>query len=136
MNIKDYLHYYLGQQVLINNGIHENKIDHLTYVHHLGDCGGHQYEWLAKDCQLILRSLEDMTEEEARGYLSVLPVVREYLSHDEYGVYWRSLGVSSAVMMFNYGPVECFHYLLSKGFDLFALIPAGMAIDAKTLTTV
>jgi hypothetical protein len=26
-----------------------------------------------------------------------------------------------------------FHYLLSKGFDLFGLIPAGLAIDATTV---
>lgn len=30
---------------------------------------------------------------------------------------------------------KAFHYLLQQHFDLFGLIPAGLAIDAKTITT-
>lgn len=61
---------------------------------------------------LILRKLEDMTEEEADKLASMCP----QRNYDKYN------------------PAQ-FTYLLSKSFDLFGLIEAGLAIDAKTLNS-
>lgn len=114
--IEDCLHYYLGQKVLINNRKLENVIDTLTYINHLGDCGGNEYEWLAKDCQLILRKLEDMTEEEEEEYTKT---VDEW----NFGFKRNMLGAATST-----------HFLLSRGFDLFKLIESGLSIDSNSLT--
>lgn len=116
-DIKDFLHYYLGQQVLINNGIYENKVDFLTHINDVGDCAGKEYEWLAKDCQLILRKIEEMTEEEMKEYNKLISTLYSFAK----GV--DQIRQESATT----------HYLLKCGFDLFGLIDSGAALDAKTL---
>ncbi len=88
----------------------------------------------------ILRRLEDMTEEEAKQFLKVcgetVPTkkalktwgwngYRHWLRRDD--EYMRDL------MSINLGTPEVWSYLLSKSFDLFGLIDANEAIDAKTL---
>lgn len=119
MNIKDYIHYYIGHpcQTDQGTGIIEGVSD-------TDSCGG---TWAARigedqdlyaetDCEWIkpiLRRLEDMTEQEKQqsaihrgdgdGLNSSLPEAHE------------------------------FHYLLKQGFDLFGLIDAGVALDAKTV---
>lgn len=75
--------------------------------------GFHTYR--QKEVKLILRPLSDMAEEES---LELYLVERKCL---EPGSHW----------LLSYGP--CCQYLLSKGFDLFGLIEAGIAIDKTTL---
>lgn len=69
--------------------------------------------------RLILRRLEDMKEEEAK----------ELGWHDRIGwsTRWEGKGMPMMVMTAE------FTWLLSKSFDLFGLIDAGLAIDQKTL---
>jgi len=159
MDIKDYLHYYLGQQVLINNGIYENKIDSITHINLHGDVAENEYEWLAKDCQLILRKLEDMTEEEG-GEVFQLERNRnpekgghEFdLWKEKYGfritrfdlteqhlllgnrgeLYWVVDVPKPNIQPANNTPL-IFHYLLHRGFDLWNLIDSGQAVDVKTI---
>lgn len=151
-NIAEFLHYYIGQKCLINNEVLENKIDTITHINSNGDIAGNEYEWLAKDGQPILRKLEDMTEEEMRGLYRVKGIwayipeahiktigfdksnkncITYSYDGPEGGTGWRC--GSESMYLNQLWPIQ-FHYLISKGFDLFNLIDAGLAIDAKTIT--
>lgn len=92
--------------------------------------------WLADQdetyIKLVLRRLADMTDAEAIDFLKYAVPGAEYIDHNEYAVIWKSQG-SRADTAFLFGPPAGFHYLLKQGFDIFGLIPAGLAIDAKTL---
>ena len=121
-DIKDYLHLYLGCEVLTND--HElgrNKKQRGrtgTFVgfadYHRMDCRLNFRAGPEGRCNIyllkpILRPLSDMTLEERK---------ESYRLKDDLGI----------------GTVELFRWLLSKGFDLFGLIEAGLAID-KTNST-
>lgn len=149
MNIKDYLHYYIGQKYrtkyvdldgpnhwLILTAKRLDKLDDLSI------------EWV----QLALRKLEDMTDQEAfdlcefqwpvevtkyiRAQRGVVVEFRRKHSDPEMN---NADGYTYSAKAINWGlnhwTTYQFHYLLSRGFDLFGLIPAGLAIDAKTLNT-
>jgi len=116
--LKDYLHLYLGCEVIINNALYENRIDTLAYMNSLGDCGGNMYEWLVKECQPILRPLSDLTDEERNN--AVLPM--------NYGIYALPDGEEKLRQS-----AEITKYLLSKHFDLFKLIEEGLAADKTKL---
>lgn len=162
MNIKDYLRYFIGQKVLINNARYENKVDVLTHLNDGGDCAGNEYEWDASNCQIILRRLEDMTEDED-GAIFQLERNRnpELGGHDfdvrkgDNGWIITRLDMLESHLMVGFKgqaywvydvpkqhiePVLnaplLFHWLLSHGFDLFGLIDAGLAIDSKTVNTI
>lgn len=69
-------------------------------------------EWFVEDVKPILHRLSSMTEEEDQ---------KEFPAHNRgefIDMHWHPEG---------------FHWLLSKGFDLFNLIDSGQAIDAETL---
>jgi len=80
----------------------------------------------------ILRRLEDMTEVDARDFLKQAIPGAEYVDHNDFAVIWKSQG-SRADIWFLHAPPAAFRYLLQQQFDLFGLIDAGLAIDAKTL---
>jgi hypothetical protein len=135
-NIKDYLHLYLGCDVRVKGWKYRSKFIEL-----------HQDGILVKDSfttkiyfggfDVILRPPNDMTEEEAlelgkRLYSGVIignPYLRDGLWHVPYGFsldnFWTIDGKA-----FNQHQVI---YLLSKRFDLFGLIEAGLAIDSTTI---
>ena len=99
LELKDVLHFYLGAKCRVAN--HRS---------------------------LILRRLEDMTEEECEEASIICGKKRIYLQ-----AYWSGNG--NARYMYT-TPEQCFRltrYFLSLGFDLFNLINRGLAIDAKTL---
>lgn len=96
---------------------------------------------LIDDVFPVLRPLSSMTEEEAEKYLR--------LKHNAYsgdyeikisdaGFWWLFKGISTSQKFKFFGEVldesnaDQFQYLLSKGFDLFDLIPNGLAIEAET----
>lgn len=115
IDIKEYIGYYIGQKVLINNRKLENVIDKISYVNEHGECGGSEYEWNAKDCQIILRPLCSITEEEKK----------------DIGVQTNAGDYELTV----YACYDSMHYLLKKGFDIFGLIDAGLAIDSTSNNT-
>jgi hypothetical protein len=99
----------------------------------------------------ILRQLSSMTEEEARvitGYTAFENIreVTKFWKDDKCACVeyrWKHDGMvdgwaySASAVYFTkdeWTP-ELFQYLLSKHFDLFNLIPEGLAIDADTLKT-
>lgn len=80
----------------------------------------------------ILRRLKDMTESEAREMWQELypksmdnfDYQRAMMPLSKEGVYWEG----NVSVLDSVGDIR---YLLSKGFDLFGLIDAGLAIDAN-----
>lgn len=82
--------------------------------------------------KLVLRSLEDMTKGEAIDFMTSVKPGAQYIDHNKYAVLFKSQG-SMGDISFTHGPPAGFHYLLQQGFDLFGLIPAGLAVDAKTI---
>lgn len=154
-NIKEYLHLYLGCEVM---GIllDEPRKGYLTGIH--GEYGA-EIQFFNEDgvnvseepeyneyqqVKPILRPLSDMTEEEAFwlcdyfGGYGDLPGQRKYETYqsafDKMVVSWGT------TMREKWIPADCevwkpeqTKYLLSKSFDLFDFIKEGLAID-KTKT--
>lgn len=156
--LKDFIHLYIGCGIFCPNP-HDDESEHLvkgflTGIH--GEYGaeiaiidGHHteeephYEEFKK-VKLILRNLDSMTEEEANQLFDI--------HYSESGVFkWRNcfqVNRHSAEYWINYESSKRdrinvikfdelkskdFTWLLSKSFDLFNLIPEGLAIDSATL---
>jgi len=128
-DIKEFLHLYLGQRVIFNDAKHENQIDTLAYMNNLGDCGGHEYEWQAKNCQPILKRLSDMSEDDA------IDIYKSDFDGNN-----SKYGEQSNRYMKNYVYQNLKDYkvvalLLKKGYWLFGdeAFESGLIIDSKTL---
>jgi hypothetical protein len=112
-NIKDYLHFYLGCECIINweNPEYEEngkvcKLDSLRIYEMLT-------EYPEAICKPILRPLSDMTEEEEKEMIA---------SQDDV----RLEGYPQILLKTDSG--ETFRWMLSKGFDLFGLHDAGLCL--------
>lgn len=95
----------------------------------------------------LLRRLSDMTEEEATTYLLKDPSMADVQDFEIMEIKADYIKFSTGKLRQGNGfiyeaeeglPItwhtsEQFHYLLSKSFDLWGLIDANLAIDAKTL---
>ena len=133
--IEDYLHYYIGcfaiyaghgkEEIITITGINtatENyspKIYFDFYEHDGSDSDG--IYWLKK---LILRPLSSMTEDEFNELEKQIGFSDDTIFDENT---WRYFDGTLLP--------EQFHYLLSKGFDLFGLIESGLAIDAITFNS-
>lgn len=117
-DIKDYLNLYLGCEVYAPAAY--DKEVFLDGVFKDGfwlNSEFYQYDGAtAKSLQLILRPLSDMTEEEHQHMMKL---------HFE--------ADSKLLPWFSDTYFECVRYLLSKHFDLFNLIPEGLAIDKTAI---
>lgn len=115
MKLQEYIHYYIGCNGVLNNrdtqligtaiGMYQ-FIDLDTNQCGEGDLG---------DFMPVLRRLEDLTEEERVEIFG--PDTRFYKPFD----YDDACDIKQ------------WHALLKKGFDLFGLIDAGLAVGAKTI---
>jgi hypothetical protein len=142
--LQDYLHYYL------HGKIWEAGITTCTLIG-IGDC---YYTIKTKqgtlltlsnraNIKLVLRRLEDMTEAEK---LAIVKCYYYDYARIEVGVYlhgqqallykgaFKNKEFKHYTICFNKLNSLQFHFLISQGFDLFGLIPAGIALDAKTIT--
>lgn len=135
--ITDYLHLYIGCEILMNGGntyklagVEKAKGFWVYYDN------SERTHWMPTlDLKLILRPLSDMTEEEVNECWNRLdwsenittPANRRRLLNDEFldSDEGREAGWFSFC--------KILPYLLSKSFDLFGLIESGLAID-KTQT--
>lgn len=142
MKLKDYLHYYLGCRAQAAPYGGQPKRQEYGKLAGIGirDVVNIKFDtWQSiADVSIycvkpILRRLEDMTEEEARNFLKHAVPGAEYITQNEWGVIWQSQGSRSEIF-YLFGPPAGYHYLLTHHFDLFGLIDAGLAVDAKTLT--
>lgn len=129
MKLKDVVNYYIGQKFRCKSGERIQWSAWMKLVY------GALAE-LERDCpdmQLLLRRLEDMTEDEATKILRLTIPSVTYGSKDEQGIYYSGPGISSAHLSFTFGNPLSFHYLLSSGFDLFGLIASGQAVDVRSI---
>lgn len=138
-DIKDYLHLYLGAGCIMKAGKGVSE-DYYSVVE-WSDIG-----YPHNVTALILRPLSDMTEEEASDLIKFESAPHRHASIDVFditdnhiwyvdGEMWHGDGVSEMYdkyIKFNELSPDQFKYLLSKGFDLFGLIEAGLAINATT----
>lgn len=72
MDIKDYLHYYIGSKIRFDNkidgvliGITQNTLTDLIVLEEMDNNTPVYKKWCSKDSMLILRSMFDMTDDEA-----------------------------------------------------------------------
>jgi hypothetical protein len=150
MKLQAVLHFYLGCEFALIPKYNEGtRIDRMTSAcpEHKTVYGsnGENYDYDA--IKPILRPLSSMTEEEAvevckfateaKRHKSIdilsIDVKRGYIHYMD-GSMWSGDGVqeyNDLEVHFNRICPEQFHYLLSRGFDLFGLIPADLAINAK-----
>ena len=121
-NIENYLPFYLG--CTLDNGnilkaVHSDGSIETLYRGHLTNY------WSPEEAELkpILRPLSDMTEEELQECGNM---IYDFSGDPELNDHkWQDFEIGLAP--------EQFHYLLSKHFDLFGLIDAGLAIDSTTI---
>lgn len=115
LSIEHYLPLYLGQEC-----IHQSKpIIGNRFVLTIETL----LEAKVCDCKLLLRPLMSITEDEKLVLFKLL-----YGEEDAYS----AIRLKFALKTDSLNP-ESFKYLLSKGFDIFNLIPEGLALDTTTL---
>jgi len=106
IDIKQYLHYYMGCEFWTDNSQGQINSETLRFIYAMIDSG--------KKVQLIVRRLDNLTDKENK----------------ELGK--AALNVFTGNISYN---AEQFHYLLSRGFWLFGdeAFEQGVVIDAETL---
>jgi hypothetical protein len=145
MKISDYIHYYIGSEVLFDNKV--NKILG-TRVMSNGDVmvaiNGNSF-W-ADECKPLLRKLNSMTEEEKTkigsiaGWYEGKKIINEHhlnIAHDTMKeMAYDALTRANEYDADRLGPAAYFlmvPYLLRQGFDLFGLCDAGLAVDKNEI---
>jgi hypothetical protein len=108
--LQDYLHFYMGCKFITDNSEGEVNPETIRFIYPMIEKG--------YNVQLVLRKLEDWTAEELKTYNTLKGK--------------KTDGVHAVYIA--YDTPQTFNYLLKQGFDLFNLIDAGLAIDAKTMT--
>jgi hypothetical protein len=138
-DIKDYLHLYLMCSYQWLDGDMEWRRPEVLTAYQLNSI-----RQSGREVRLLLRPLSDMTEEEVIKYLR--------LKHNAYsgeyeiklrdnGFWWLFKTIASDEKFKFFGEMldesnsDQFRWILSKGFDLFGLIEAGLAIDKTKLPT-
>jgi len=114
MKIQDYLHLYLGCTAMITEG------STVSPYNLSSDILSSVYAGEFVDVKPILRPLSDMTDEESREICAYTRNAQAFVKFD------TPIGKEAI------NPLP-FKYLLSKHFDLFGLIEAGLALNAKQL---
>lgn len=141
-NIKDYLHLYIGHlaeisqlsQRMVAYGFEDGQVK----------INGYFIDALEKESSFvikpILRPLSDMTEEDKTILFRLaFGAEHEYTSFgfspvEQILLADKDKSTRCAVSLTSI-PAEGVRYLLSRGFDLFGLIEAGLAIDKTKLPT-
>jgi hypothetical protein len=154
-DIKDYLHFYPGVTLRSKTGfVTLLGVLHYDPIKVVVENGSEVYKTELGEYLPELRSLSDMTEEEAMACYKLNPyskgewliekvTVKENIKGFEPNIVeikWSGkdgTGYSAGVdyMYFNKLNAEQHHYLLSKHFDLFGLIESNLALDKTKLQT-
>lgn len=155
MKLQDYLHYYIGCDYWTDNSEGEVNAETIRYIKPMIDKG--------YNVRLQLRRLSDISNNEAIAIASMAmfdkmpgyPISDYMVSKRGMGQYpatacqiainndWWDLeiaiGFNTGNIWYCKGDLRVFnqpiifHTLLTQHFDLFGLIDAGLAIDAKTI---
>jgi hypothetical protein len=158
-DLKDFLHLYIGCDVQYPNTDGKLMIAALSGVSRAdgvettykkkrfkkGEAVGDYLSWRpngyhnsdATQLKLILRPLSDMTEEEMGEYWSIIGG-SPHLFDKDYFMEWLTNGITESgweegMIFGSFEAALTTQYLLSKGLDLFDLIPSGLAIDKTTI---
>lgn len=145
--IKDYLHLYLGCDVLHPDGTTAKLISVGSYecgfLHETNQFGSASVDNFGK---LILRKVESLTDEEIRDLIQYDKCIKEYKSfqyqflpeqhviiisytvEDEFGTHSNNWSLNLIRMN-----AHDFAWCIRKGIDLFGLINNGLAIDKASL---
>jgi len=152
IKIEDYLHLYLGCKFVTGNSQGEVNSRKITVIY------GMLSDKIYNNFWLVLRPLSDMTEEERADIWDIVfkkIFVPRYSGRTVFIVKSKKKEISRWVMnsgverlgiefngdvwadsdlhKWDFNPHEVTKYLLSKSFDLFGLIEAGLAIDKTKL---
>jgi hypothetical protein len=151
MDIKDYLHLYIGCEVISTGGKHMGKLVGVSVNQATINPLDHFDPRVTPPQYLkpILRPLSDMTEEEAKHFFGLSDNAEVYCkvnhgNHTEFMYKWQdSEAIYDTRDGKSYSSIALTHdrhllptssdgflFLLSKYFDLFGLIDAGLALDA------
>lgn len=149
-DIKDYLHLYLGCECQADENVFKLAGVELTDTGTLAYDGTmingiHQCWWVENcDFKLMLRPLLNMSDEERREFIMCSNDWNKYykelgfISKSPEGLahtckYKRGVHDITRIQSLENFDSNQFLYLLSKHFDLFGLIEAGLAIDKTKL---
>lgn len=146
-DIKDYLHLYLGCEVEVRKKDRDKKwlrgfISEISRGSNHGD-------WVEVNFKEIVTVLNQEWEERSSnfhnyfiGYDEIKPILRPLSDMTEEEKKWLNeheklkdefIGLSTEVYFLIEWQAEKIRYLLCKGFDLFNLIPEGLALDKTRL---
>lgn len=130
----DVAHYYIGATVLRNEGfvcdLRPTGFDSVRQVVCVLDDREFLQTFRIGDCSVHLRALEDMTEGEYRELYEAV-YDEKYLNHYDASHYFKEKHMYSredSVLKELLGRPRAWHWLISKGFDVFGLIESGQAI--------
>lgn len=129
--IEDYLHFYIGCEYWRE---WDGKTGILSYNNILTLVASK-----VGTIKPILRSLSDMTKEEAIGRAMARGYKREYIVNLKFKEFGFEFGnINTGTFLATSGPYVAYKseellYLLSYSFDLFGLIEAGLALDKTSL---
>ena len=127
--IEDYLHFYLGCDVITTSRIeywHDDEGQYVEKIPKDSIITGNDTRFLFETgykFKLLLRPLSDMTEEE-EDYIN-----DEFSFGHALSNLGKSLKEGNLYQMRVTETFEITRYLLSKSFDLFGLIESGLALD-------
>ena len=162
MKLKDYIHYYYGCEFIANGMRYTiDRIDRLIKGTRQNPFGREVWnDFEPHKIKLVLRRLEDLTEEEAKQlamiYSGAKSVERTKGVANNWHYYFCYFGENEEGELLIIAADGCawyahyfdkdqpghrnivnehkaFHYLLQQGFGLFGLIDAGLAVDGKGL---
>jgi hypothetical protein len=141
-DIKDYLHLYLSQQFVVRGG----KVGRIVSVGENGSIivypdGDQRGNFIINEVlKPVLRTLSSMTIEEGKEIVMLRSPIGSIVTKDkivinyilDIHISWYFTGVPNITRWVRFDELSPsqFIYLLSKGFDLFNLIPEGLAIDS------
>lgn len=122
-DVKDYLHLYIGCDCAYGKSHWAKKEWHFVKI--TGKIIDEQEHFIVHP---ILRPLSDMTPDELREWLNQPNFTDQYCQDKMPYIANSIFNFHNAIAC--YGSVDSIPWLLRKGFDLFNLIPEGLAIDA------
>lgn len=135
---EDYLHLYLGCEVMVMDEDGQTFRDRLEQVFYAknGDREFGIYEWGLlpikdyREIKLLLRPLSSMTVKEICTIFNEA-FAPSFATDNIKAVSGSLFGLHKFIS--EYGDFDSIQKLLKLGFDLFGLIDAGLAIDSTTL---
>jgi hypothetical protein len=153
MEIKDFIHLYLGCTLDNGNILNAVHVDGSIKTLYRGHLINYWTPEEAKELKLVLRPLSSMTEEEMKELYRLVfnrPFIGGNITHRDIGkkeerkVLWSGVerlfiyrdgdvGADSDLHHFHVHAPKVVRWQLSKHFDLFGLIDAGLAIGTTII---